>query len=106
MAAPAPCRYPCLCILSVQIKSGRCVPQCLEISWAALDAFYAVSSDYDPISKALAINDLDATDGLLDAFFAVGGGCSVQCNTPHGAMRPFPKHHVAVESPCPCCVLG
>ena len=73
----------------VQIKVGASVPQCLDIAWAALDAFYAVSTDYDPVSKAVAINDLDATDGLLDAFFAVGGHAQATLPLPPPAFITF-----------------
>jgi hypothetical protein len=56
-----------------QIRLGSAVPQCLEIAWAALDAFYSVSTEYDPINKSVAISDLDSSAGLLRAFFAVRG---------------------------------
>ena len=54
-----------------QVRLGNSVPQCLQITWAAIDSFYAVSTDYDPISKSVAINDLDASSGLLQPFFTV-----------------------------------
>ena len=43
----------------------------LQIAWAALDSFYAVSTEYDPISKPLAILDLEASSGIMAPFFAV-----------------------------------
>ena len=91
---PAPCSCSC-CTFCLQIKVGASVPQCLDIAWAALDAFYAVSTDYDPVSKAVAINDLDATDGLLDAFFAVGGHAQapLPLPPPSPAFIAFLKRH-------------